>query len=602
MPYTAEPAPTSGSVRCQHLLDAGAERHVDVSDDGGNGRAAGAIGGFCLSSDELGLPDRPEMFRACRVVVGLALDEHRLGDVVGGRDLRQQFGGQVGAPATVPQVVVRVDDPAVGIDRPLLRPGQPVESIQVHGASSSFGDVSVVFWPVPARLGVPLTRAFYRPTMRRTRSVAAVVLGAALIVAACGGDENSSPDDTPLDGEQDAAAREPAADLRPFDATDEGFVVQIPASWELLDLEADDLAAALESIGAGSAVQRQQISTLIDAGAVMFAANPDDFGSDFASNLFVIKFPRDGETAGSLLETVSGSLESQATVLAEEVRPFGGGELGYISYEFGARLGGSEGDQYMYVADQHVYSLTMSTRDRARDQATFDAVAANFELAGDARPFVLPTPTPVPSQTPVPTATPTVDEATDADGDGIYFTFDTTTGVVSEEFDVPRFMRARYMGDAATCSPSMVNRTTGRDFSVFNLERGFVRVELAEDLNTVMIDDLIGCADGQIEFFAEPPFEPLEPTLDADGALYVHASGPNSENFAVEPVTVVTYDGTNTCSFNLLAPQPGEQSERAGRVDLSDATTAEITFDAPTVVFMDRVTGCRNGVVTFSPA
>ena len=437
--------------------------------------------------------------------------------------------------------------------------------------------------------------------MRRSRFVAAVALVAALVLAACGGGEDSSPDDTSPSGEQDVAPREPAAELRPFDATDDGFVVQIPASWELLDLDADDLAAALESIGAGSAVQRQQIATLVDAGAVMFAANPDDFGSDFASNLFVIKFPRDGETATSLLGTVSGSLESQATVLAEEVRPFGDGELGYISYEFGARLGGSEGDQYMYVADQHVYSLTMSTRDRPRDQATFDAVAASFELAGDATPFVLPTPTPAPSPTPVPTATPTIDEATDADGDGIYLTFDTTTGTVSEEFEVPRFLRARYVGSARTCSVSMVNRTAGRDFSVFNLERGVVRVELAEDLNTVMIDDLIGCADGQIEYFAEPPFEPLEPTLDADGALYVHTGGPNSENFAVETVTVVTYDGTNTCSFNLLAPQPGAQSERAGRVVLSDTPTAEITFDAPTVVFMDRVVGCADGVVTFTP-
>jgi hypothetical protein len=116
-----------------------------VSDDSGHdGRAVDCVPPFaffrnCL--DKLGLAGRTQVFRPAIPVMRPALDEDRLGDIVPGRGVAQQFVEQVVGIGVVvvravPQVMVWIADWQTGVDRLFPCQGKPVFAFASHASSA----------------------------------------------------------------------------------------------------------------------------------------------------------------------------------------------------------------------------------------------------------------------------------------------------------------------------------------------------------------------------------------------------------------------------------------------------------------------------------
>ncbi len=76
--------------------------------------------------DEFRLADRAQFLRPVRAMEGAALDEHGIGDVVAAVEVGQQIVQQVAPAAAVPQMMVRIDDRQVRLQRRLDGAGEPV--------------------------------------------------------------------------------------------------------------------------------------------------------------------------------------------------------------------------------------------------------------------------------------------------------------------------------------------------------------------------------------------------------------------------------------------------------------------------------------------
>ena len=126
MADAAEPALAGLDVGFQHRLDIGPEHEVGEADDGADarrlGRALGGLGGH--PGDELGLAHRPQGFGSFRAVFGGAIDEHGQLDGMAAARIGPQIGQQVGR-IEVPEVMVRIDHRALGLDGLLDHLGEP---------------------------------------------------------------------------------------------------------------------------------------------------------------------------------------------------------------------------------------------------------------------------------------------------------------------------------------------------------------------------------------------------------------------------------------------------------------------------------------------
>ena len=123
-----EPAAAGRQERFQHRLNRRAQHEVGVAHDSrghlrGAVLPAGALGGDAL--DELDLAHRAQLLRSPGAVHGVALDEHRLGDVVASRQVLGELVQQETVARPVPEVVVRVADGQTGFQRLFHRQGQP---------------------------------------------------------------------------------------------------------------------------------------------------------------------------------------------------------------------------------------------------------------------------------------------------------------------------------------------------------------------------------------------------------------------------------------------------------------------------------------------
>ncbi len=129
MPDAAEAAVAGNDLRFQHRLGAVAEQQIDVADDAGADRGlaiAAARGHRRHAIGKLDLADGPERLGAVRAVHRAAIDIDGGDDVVAGADVGRHLLDHVAQAAAVPEVVMRVDDRAGGIDDLLGVLRQPV--------------------------------------------------------------------------------------------------------------------------------------------------------------------------------------------------------------------------------------------------------------------------------------------------------------------------------------------------------------------------------------------------------------------------------------------------------------------------------------------
>ena len=112
VPDATEPSAARGDVRVEHVVELGGAQ-VGVADDGRDQSAAlGRRRGH-----ELALADGPERGRSVGAVPDVALHEDRRLHAVSRVHVGEQLGDRVRQqPTGGPEVMVRIDDPAVGID------------------------------------------------------------------------------------------------------------------------------------------------------------------------------------------------------------------------------------------------------------------------------------------------------------------------------------------------------------------------------------------------------------------------------------------------------------------------------------------------------
>jgi len=105
-----------GIMGSQDFLDSITEHHVGMSHDPGQLGPTSGVDGISFACSKYGLSHRCHMAVHRAVIIGLALDENRSDDVVARSQICEKLGREVCAPAPIPQMMVRVNDPLVEID------------------------------------------------------------------------------------------------------------------------------------------------------------------------------------------------------------------------------------------------------------------------------------------------------------------------------------------------------------------------------------------------------------------------------------------------------------------------------------------------------
>ena len=128
-----KPAVGNGQMLFQNALHPVAETKIDISDDrladaGCAISAAPAHRGN--STGKLGLAERFQILLAFRAVHGAALDEDASNDIVTGLKIRQHLVQQIARLRCIPEVMMRIDDGELRIERRLH---MLVEPRLVHG-------------------------------------------------------------------------------------------------------------------------------------------------------------------------------------------------------------------------------------------------------------------------------------------------------------------------------------------------------------------------------------------------------------------------------------------------------------------------------------
>ena len=119
MPDAAEAAVAGDDLRFQHRLRAVAEQQIGVADDAGADLRRAIAAARAHRRDAVGefdLADRAERFRPAGAVHRAAIDIDGGDDVVAGRDVGGHLLDHVAQAAAVPEMMMRIDDRARGVD------------------------------------------------------------------------------------------------------------------------------------------------------------------------------------------------------------------------------------------------------------------------------------------------------------------------------------------------------------------------------------------------------------------------------------------------------------------------------------------------------
>ena len=434
----------------------------------------------------------------------------------------------------------------------------------------------------------------------RLRTVAALLAVLAPVAAACSSQEGGSAGAD--DDESASTTLAPALELETVDLSGEGFTLDVPTSWNLVDdIVERDLADAVDALDIVPGFTAAQIEQLIQSGLVLIAAEDVSGSPRFAPNLNVLSLPRGTETSASMLENTETQLARVGDVNEAGIRPHEVGEVVYVSYELRSGATTVHGEQFTFLSETDVYVVTASTDDLPTHLTTFTAVGESFRFAGDAVPLAPTTPTTEPADEPETTTTSTTTTASPT----------TTTEEVGEilfthrgpgpsaTFELPTAARVRYDADD-NCS-FMLETSGGLGIFVSGVERGFVRLVVeGPQAGPVSVGEIIGCDDGALDFYAEPPSAagPVDP--DGDGVHYVVTGGASTPDFTLPAGAVASWDGDGVCSVTLREPGAGvfddvgffRLGEAAGPLDLG--ITEEL------VVYVSDIIGCRDGDVAFT--
>ena len=155
--HAAEAAAGHGDLGLQHRAYAAAQHQVGPADDRLAGACLAVLAGGAHGGDavhELDLAHGLHLVRPGGAEHRLAFEEHRRDDVVAAADILQQLGQEVAAAIAVrgvPQVVVRIDDRQVGLQRrlggPLGQPGREIGTVPMdQSAIFTVGHLFLLSW------------------------------------------------------------------------------------------------------------------------------------------------------------------------------------------------------------------------------------------------------------------------------------------------------------------------------------------------------------------------------------------------------------------------------------------------------------------------
>ena len=127
MPDTAK-SRTGCAMRFEHVANRMTQAQVREADDPGCNPRPGltALQGRRATVHELGFADRPQPGRTVRAVLLVALNVDRARYPVAAADIGEKFLDQIAARRELPEMVVRITDLDVGVDRSLDRAREPL--------------------------------------------------------------------------------------------------------------------------------------------------------------------------------------------------------------------------------------------------------------------------------------------------------------------------------------------------------------------------------------------------------------------------------------------------------------------------------------------
>ena len=129
MPDAAEAAVAGGDFRFEHRARGFAEQQIGVTDDAGAQRGAAVAAARAHRGDAVGkfnFANRSQRFRSAGAIHRAAIDIDGRHDVVAGCDIAGDLLDHVALAAAIPQMMMGIDDRALGVDDFLLAQREPV--------------------------------------------------------------------------------------------------------------------------------------------------------------------------------------------------------------------------------------------------------------------------------------------------------------------------------------------------------------------------------------------------------------------------------------------------------------------------------------------
>ncbi len=256
-------------------------------------------------------------------------------------------------------------------------------------------------------------------TLRPGRSAIAGLTLLALVVAACGGaaatptptavEITAAPTVAPTPVPATSAPSQAAASGGPvasaaavIDGTTgkivnetDGYAITLPEGWLRIDMNAQDMAAVMQSAAGLSddmaTMMENQAATMALSGVDFWAIKTGDVGAGFASNANIIKQPSLNISLDLIEQLSVNQLESLDMLAGRKVAhdrvQLPSGEALHLRYEVGAKDAANADItativQYLLARDDGQYILTVTGADGAATAATAESMAKSWSFPG----------------------------------------------------------------------------------------------------------------------------------------------------------------------------------------------------------------------------
>src|SRR6516165_11717003 len=125
----AEASARGDDVLLENALGAAADAEIDIADDPGAGPCRAVFAALAHrrhTGDKGGLTERSQFRRPLGAVHLAAFEKHRSADIVAAAQILDQVVQQITVARPIPQMMVRIDDRAVGFEGRLLSRSEPL--------------------------------------------------------------------------------------------------------------------------------------------------------------------------------------------------------------------------------------------------------------------------------------------------------------------------------------------------------------------------------------------------------------------------------------------------------------------------------------------